>query len=78
MEAAQKRDEALYLSCLHEVKKRVEEGTAQESMCSRILEAKDKFGLSEVEIAYCAAAPYTAGISTVSILFLFFRYTIGD
>jgi len=49
----------------------MEEGTAQESMCSRILDEKDKvdkdrFGLSEVEIAYCASAPYTAGISTVS------------
>ncbi|KAI5116386.1 hypothetical protein M0805_006558 [Coniferiporia weirii] len=59
----------LYVNCFRDVQRRMAEGIAKESMSSRMLTlsaAGEAEGASEVEMAYAACSPFSAGIDTVS------------
>ncbi|KAI0319659.1 cytochrome P450 [Amylostereum chailletii] len=58
-------DGQLYTGCLREVKRKVAEGVAKPSMSLKLLEESSSSGLSEMEMAYAAAGPFSAGIPTM-------------
>lgn len=58
-------DTRFYLRLLRDVRRRMYAGTAKECMSSRSLAAPSS-NVSEVEVAYSVAAPFGAGVDTVS------------
>ncbi|KAF8881871.1 cytochrome P450 [Infundibulicybe gibba] len=63
-------DVDLYLNCLRTVKRKIDAGVAKPSMTMKMLEDGAFTGLSELEIAYIAAEPFSAGVPTVVIMIL--------
>ncbi|KAF8989895.1 cytochrome P450 [Cyathus striatus] len=59
------KDIKLYMGLLDEVKRRMTDGLAKASMSSVMLNDQENSGLNELQIAYAAAAPFSAGIPTI-------------
>ncbi|KAJ7082888.1 cytochrome P450 [Mycena belliarum] len=59
-------DTALYMSVMNDVKRQMEDGTAQPSMAAYSLSKQHEFGLSDVETAYALSAPWAAGVGSTT------------
>ncbi|KAA1470664.1 cytochrome P450 [Dentipellis sp. KUC8613] len=59
-------DIKLYVGLFREVKHRMDEGVAKSSMSRQMYQDESLADMSEVELAYSAAGPFSAGIGTVS------------
>lgn len=57
----------LYTGLLRDVKRKMDAGLAKPSMSATMLEEQETSGLTEIQMAYSASAPFTAGIPTVRI-----------
>ncbi|KAJ7671682.1 cytochrome P450 [Mycena polygramma] len=71
-EMHRKLDTELYMSVMNDVKRQMEENTAQPSMAAYSLSKQAEFGLTDVETAYALSAPWAAGVgSTVASIEVF-------
>lgn len=61
-------DTKLYMSVLDDVKRQIEQGTAQPSMATYAVAKQEELSLSDVETAYALSAPWAAGVGTVSLI----------
>ncbi|BGP32800.1 hypothetical protein JCM10296v2_004584 [Rhodotorula toruloides] len=60
------RDIDLYLGLVQEVKDKMARGTAPYSFAKQLIEEKEKWGMSDLEIAYTCSTPFGAGVETSS------------
>ncbi|TFY62175.1 hypothetical protein EVG20_g6798 [Dentipellis fragilis] len=65
-ERRRKLDIKLYVGLFDQVKREMDEGVAKSSMSLQMCQDESLADMSEIELAYSAAAPFTAGIGTVS------------
>ncbi|TFK72866.1 cytochrome P450 [Pluteus cervinus] len=65
-------DTKTYMSLMNDVKRQMEQGTAQPSTATRALEKQANFGLNDVETAYALSSPWSAGVGTTSASFSVF------
>ena len=65
LESQQKTDQAIYLSLLREVEQKMRDEIAKDCMSAVMLSEGGSSGLTEVEMAYSASAPFAAGVHTV-------------
>ncbi|KAJ6460391.1 cytochrome P450 [Mycena vitilis] len=63
-ERHRKLDTELYMSVMNDVKRQMEENTAQPSMAAYSLSKQAEFGLTDVETAYALSAPWAAGVGS--------------
>ncbi|OCH92747.1 cytochrome P450 [Obba rivulosa] len=73
-EEHKQRDIALLVHLLDDVKSRMADGTVPDCLTTQTVAAKDKNGMSDLEIAYTVSSPFGAGIETtagtLSVFFL--------
>ncbi|PIL24617.1 cytochrome P450 [Ganoderma sinense ZZ0214-1] len=60
-------DVALYMSLMHQVRRKMADGTAQPSMATIALGKQEEFGLTELETAYTLSGPWDAGVVTTLV-----------
>ncbi|KAI0057325.1 cytochrome P450 [Artomyces pyxidatus] len=65
-EERRQRDIKLLTSLLDDVKKRTAEGTCPPCLASEAYAAREKLGMSELQIAYTVSSPFGAGIDTTA------------
>ncbi|GAA6009287.1 hypothetical protein JCM10207_004336 [Rhodosporidiobolus poonsookiae] len=60
------RDIDLYLGLVQDVKAQMEKGTAPFSFARQLIENQEKFGMTDLEVAYTCSTPFGAGVETSS------------
>ncbi|GJN91185.1 hypothetical protein Rhopal_004203-T1 [Rhodotorula paludigena] len=61
-----KKDVELYLGLVNEVKEKMERGVAPYSFAKQLIENQEKFGMTDLEVAYTCSTPFGAGVETSS------------
>ncbi|GAA5975296.1 hypothetical protein JCM11641_005927 [Rhodosporidiobolus odoratus] len=59
-------DVELYTNLVDEVKQKMEKGTAPFSFAKQLIENQQKYGMSDLEVAYTCSTPFGAGVETSS------------
>ncbi|GAA6032480.1 hypothetical protein JCM8097_004781 [Rhodosporidiobolus ruineniae] len=60
------RDVELYIGLVNEVKEKMAAGTAPFSFAKQLIENQEKFGMTDLEVAYTCSTPFGAGVETSS------------
>lgn len=63
-----KKDIKTYTGLMDDVKKRMAAGTLPDCFAKHILEEQGKLGMTDLEAAYTAGSPFSAGVETVRFL----------
>ncbi|BGP40833.1 hypothetical protein JCM10450v2_004836 [Rhodotorula kratochvilovae] len=65
-EEHREQDIKLYLGLVEEVKEKMERGVAPYSFAKQLIENQEKFGMTDLEVAYTCSTPFGAGVETSS------------
>ncbi|GAA5836682.1 hypothetical protein JCM11251_002697 [Rhodosporidiobolus azoricus] len=73
-----KQDIELYIGLVNEVKAKMQKGTAPFSFAKQLIENQEKYGMTDLEVAYTCSTPFGAGVETSSGTLLSFFLACAD